>query len=227
MTRLLVAFAVLALAAPAARADESETITRTVALEPGGTLDLRTFSGRVVITPTDEHQLTVHAVRHGTRTALDRVRLDVTRSGSTVYVDVNHHDHSWWRDNVVDTDLDVQVPRRTNLRVTSFSAPVEVDGVDAADVEAHTFSGRVDIRLSRWQRAERIEVKTFSGAVALGVPGDAAAHVDFKSFSGGLDSEFPLTLHSSNRRSLSAELGPQSDGSVLIRTFSGAVKIHR
>jgi len=227
MKQLLAAFALLALAAPAV-AQETETVTRTIALPAGGTLDLKTFSGRVVITPVDGSQVTINAVRRGSRRQLDRVRLDVYASGSTVYVDANHHDRTWWNDNVVDNDLEIRVPRRTNLRLTSFSAPIEVNGVDAEEVHAHTFSGRVELRLDKWQEHERIDVKTFSGRVALRVPADAAAHVDFRTFSGHLDSEVPLTLRSTSRRILSAELGAGSgDASLRVNTFSGGIKIQR
>jgi len=229
MTRLLTAFALCALVAPVAvHAEDTDTITRTAAMPANGTLDLKTFSGHVVIAATDGQQVTITAVRHGSRQQLDRVRLDVTTSGSTVYVDANHHDHSWWHDNVVDNDLEVRVPRRTNLRITSFSAPVEIDGVDAAEVHAQTFSGRVEIRVAKWDARQRIDVKTFSGTVALRVPDNARAHVDFDSFSGRLDAELPLTLHSTSRRNLSAELGSGgSEAELRIRTFSGGVKIQR
>jgi DUF4097 and DUF4098 domain-containing protein YvlB len=228
MKQVLAAFAVLALAAPAVHVDDTETITRTVAMPAGGTLNLKTFSGRVTITAVDGNEVTINAVRHGSRRRLENVRLDVYSSGSTVYVDANHHDHSWWGDNVVDNDLDVRVPRRTNLHITSFSAPIEVDGVEAAEVTAHTFSGRVDIRLSRWQEHERIDIHTFSGRVALRVPDNAAGHLDFDSFSGHLDSDVPLTLHSTNRRRLSAELGAAAgNGTLRVHTFSGGVKIQR
>ncbi len=226
MKLLAVSFAILALAAPA-RADETETVSRTVTASPGGTLDLRTFSGRVTIAPGDGNQIVVNAVRHGSRRQLDRVRLDVTTSGSTVYVDANHHDRSWWGDNVVETDLDIRVPRRTNLRLMSFSAPVEVDGVEAAEIRARTFSGKVELRLGAWLPHEQIDIHTFSGGVALRVPDRAAAHVDFHSFSGRLESDLPLTLHSSSRKNLSAELGAGDDGSLRIHTFSGGAKIER
>jgi DUF4097 and DUF4098 domain-containing protein YvlB len=226
MKTLFASFAILALAVPGAQA-ETETITRTVHLNPGGTLELKTFSGRVTITAADGDQVTVSAVRRGSQRQLDRVRLDVTSSGSTVYVDANHHDHSWWDDNVVENDLDIRVPRRTNLHITSFSAPVEIDGVDAAEVHAHTFSGRVEIRLNTWDDHESIDVKTFSGPVALRVPDNARAHVDFNSFSGKVQSDLPLTLHSTSRRALSAELGDGGDGHVSVHTFSGGVKIQR
>ena len=228
MKPFVAAFAVLALAAPAAHAGETETVTRTVSLNPGGTLDLKTFSGRVIVTPTDGNQVTVNAVRHGSRRQLDRVQLEVTSNGSTVSVNANRHDRSWWGDdNVVETELDVRVPRRTNLRITSFSAPVEVDGVDAAEVSAHTFSGKVDIRLETWQPHQHVDIKTFSGRVALRIPENAAGHVEFKSFSGRLDSDLPLTLHSSSRKNLSADLGSSGDGSLRVQTFSGGVKIQR
>jgi DUF4097 and DUF4098 domain-containing protein YvlB len=228
MKQMLAAFAVLALAAPAVHVDDTETVTRTIAMPAGGTLSLKTFSGRVTITPVDGNEVTINAVRRGSRRRLDNVRLDVYSSGSTVYVDANHRDHSWWGDNVVDNDLDVRVPRRANLHITSFSAPIDVDGVEAAEVTAHTFSGRVDLRLSRWQEHERIDIHTFSGRVALRVPDNAAGHLDFDSFSGHLDSDVPLTLHSTNRRRLSAELGAGAGGGTLrVHTFSGGVKIQR
>ncbi len=228
MKQLLAAFAVLALAAPAAHADETETVTRAIAMPDGGTLDLKTFSGRVTITPVDGTQVTISAVRHGSRSQLDRVRLDVYVSGSAVHVDANHHDHSWWHDNVVDTDLDIRVPRRTNLRLTSFSAAIDVDGVDAAEIYARTFSGRVDLRLSSWQARERIDIKTFSGRIAVRVPENASGHVDVHTFSGHLDSDVPITLRSTSRRNLSAELGSGGgDATLRVNTFSGGIRIQR
>jgi DUF4097 and DUF4098 domain-containing protein YvlB len=228
MKHVLAAFALLALAAPPAHAQESEHVTRTVALPAGGTLDLKTFSGRVTISGTDGDQITIDAVRRGSRRRLERTRLDVYTSGSTVYVDANHHDRAWFSDSAVRTDFDIRVPRRARLRVTSFSAAVDVDGVDAPEVRAHTFSGPISIRLRNWQPNQRIDVETFSGRTELAVPGDARGRVTFDSFSGRLDSDVPLTFHSSSRRRLSAELGGVADdASLRFHSFSGSVKIRR
>jgi hypothetical protein len=230
MKPLLTAFAVCALLVPIPlHAQESDTVTRSVAMPANGTLDLKTFSGRVLVIPTDGQQLTVTAVRHGSRYQLDHISLDVRAAGSTVYVDANHRRHDdWWRDNVVDNELTVHVPQGTNLHITSFSAPVELDGVDAADIRAHTFSGKVDLHLVRWSARERIEVNTFSGHVTLRMPDSASAHVEFNSFSGRLDSEVPLTLQTASHRKLSAELGDgHGEGDIRLHTFSGGVKIQR
>jgi len=51
--------------------------------------------------------------------------------------------------------------------------------------------------------------------------------VSFNSFSGQLNSELPLTLHSSSRRSFKAELGGGDGGTLRFKTFSGSVKIDR
>jgi len=252
MRSIAAAFAVLALATPAHAApgawDETEHVSRTIQLEPGGTLQLKNFSGRVTITASDRPEVVIDAVRRATRSRLDRIRLDIHTSGShTVVVDANQRDHSWWNfdgSNVVETDFDIKVPRRTNLDLSVFSSPVSVDGVEGShtvhgfssklvltdvtgSVRAHTFSGSVSIREKSWQPNQTVDVDTFSGSIELHVPDSARGTVTFNSFSGHLNSEMPLTLHTSNRRSLRAELGGGGDGTFRFKTFSGSVKIDR
>jgi DUF4097 and DUF4098 domain-containing protein YvlB len=83
------------------------------------------------------------------------------------------------------------------------------------------------IRAKSWEPNQAIEVDTFSGNVALHVPETARGSVSFNSFSGRLNSEMPLTLHSSSRRRLRAELGGGGNGTLTFKTFSGSVKIDR
>ena len=251
MRKTVVAACLVAFAAPAfgaSRFDETEKISRTVAFEPGGTLRLKTFSGHVTITASDNNEVAVEAVRRASRDRLDRIKLDIHREGSTLVIDTNHHEYSWWdgmRNNVVETDLDIAVPRRTNLDLNTFSAGITVDGVEGSarvngfssriqlndmtdSVRAHTFSGPVEIRWKTWRDGQSITVDTFSGNIQLHLPENARAQLTFNSFSGRLNSEMPLTLHSSGRRNLSAELGGGADGSSLrLQTFSGSVRIDR
>ena len=249
MKKFLAAFAIVALSASAAHAfDETERVSRTVAFAPGGLVRVVTFSGRVAITGSDSNEVVVEAVRHGSRDRLDRIKLDIQTSGSVVSIDANHRESTWSpfrHDNVVDTDLDIRVPRHTDLRVTTFSAPVTIEHVQGSHdvhgfssrvrlsdvsgpVQAKTFSGPVEIRVSEWQDRQSIDVNTFSGAVEIAVPSEARGHVTFNSFSGQLNSEVPLTLRSSSRRSVSGELGSGDSGpSIRFRTFSGNVRILR
>ncbi len=253
MRRLLLAFAPFALVtltvvAVRAAVDETERVSRTVALMPGGTLKLKSFSGRLDIVASEGNEVVVDAVRHATRDRLDRIKLDVHGDNRTVYIDANHREPGWWdfNNNVVRTDLDVKVPRRTNLDVNVFSAAVTVQGVEGAhrvggfsshirldgvagSVRAHTFSGPVEIRTRDWRDNQWLEVDTFSGDVRLRIPDDARGLVTFNSFSGHLNSQLPLTLREGSRRSLKAELGdnPRNGGTLRFKTFSGSVRIDR
>jgi len=244
------AFAVCALAGPALSASTTETerITRTEKLAPGGTLRVKNFSGRVVITASDRSDVAIDAVRRGSRERLDRTGLDIHSDGSTLVIDANQTDRSWlnWsRQNyVVETDFDIKVPRRVNLDVNVFSSSVTVTGVEGShklhgfssklqlenvtgSVRAHTFSGTVEIRAKTWVENESIDVDTFSGNILLHVPDNARGSVSFNSFSGRLNSEMPLTLHSASRRNFKAELGGGGGGSLRFKTFSGSVRIDR
>jgi len=251
MRKYVLALGVLALAAPAVTAafEETEHISRTIRMDPGGTLRLRSFSGRVTVTTSDRPEVVVDAVRRGTRDRLDRIKLDVHSDGSSVVVvNANRRERSWhWftdGNNVVETDFDIKVPRRTSLDLSVFSARVIVDGVEGShkihgfssrvslndvtgSVKAHTFSGSVLIRAKSWEPDQTIDVDTFSGNVELHVPESARGSVSFNSFSGRLSSEMPLTLHSSSRRSLKAELGGGNGGTLRFKTFSGSVRIDR
>jgi hypothetical protein len=254
MRKYVFAFALLALATPAVNAafDETEHVSQTLKMDPGGTLRLKSFSGRVTITPTDRPEVVIDALRRATRNRLDRIKLDIHMDGSNVVVvDANRRERSWFEfwggNNVVETDFDIKVPRRTNLDVSVFSAPVTVEGVEgshrvhsfssrlslsdvAGPVQAHTFSGAIVIREKSWEPNQTIDVDTFSGNVELHVPENARGTVSFNSFSGRFNSEMPLTLHSSSRRKLRAELGSggPGDGAALrFKTFSGSVEIDR
>jgi Putative adhesin len=250
MHSYILAFAVVALATPAldAAAQEAEHINRTIKLDPGGTLRLKNFSGRVSITATERPEVVIDAVRRAPRGRLERIRLDIHTEGSNVVViDANHRDRSWFEfiggNNVVETDFDIQVPRRTDLDVAVFSSAVTIADVEgshkvhsfsgqltlndvAGPLRAHTFSGTVVIR-QKTGEDQNIDVDTFSGDVELHVPDSARGSVSFNSFSGRLNSVRPLTFHNSSRRALLAELGSGGNGRMRFKTFSGSVRIDR
>jgi putative adhesin len=265
MRPALLAIAVFAGGCAVIAADtEIEHVSRTAALAPGGTLRLRNFSGRVTITGEDRQNAAIEATRRGSRERLEHTGLDVHMDGSTLVVRANREDHSGWnwsRHRVVETDLDIKVPRRTSLDVDVFSGPVSAQGLDGSHrvhafssrvrlddvtgpIRAHTFSGAVDISTTTWRANQTVDIDTFSGSIDLHVPENATGSVTFNSFSGHLNSNVPLTLRSSSRRSLQAELGQSkpitaeadpsapagreaAHGSLRFKTFSGSVRINR
>jgi DUF4097 and DUF4098 domain-containing protein YvlB len=243
----LAMFLVAAVAATGwAAQDEVERIHRVVPLQPGGMLKLQTFSGHVVISATDGREVVIDAVRRAPRERLERVKLDIEISGSTVRIDANKRD-SWFifGNNVVETDFDIKVPRKTDIDVSAFSSPIRISGVlgthhvhsfsgtlrmeeVTGPIKADTFSGDIEIQLAGAATEPELTLKTFSGNVDVRVPATARAQVDVSSFSGNLNSDVPLTLSNKSRHALRGEMGGQGGStSVRVKTFSGAVHLRK
>lgn len=156
---------------------DTETVDKTMPMPAGGTLRLKTFSGRVKITGGSGDQLVVHAIRRATRDRLDDIKLEITQSGNTIEVDANHRLVERRNDNVVETDFEITVPAKTRLDVKTFSAPVTVIGVSASQ-HIDGFSSEVTIESSEFGDGNDIDVNTFSGDVRLRLPATAKGNVD-------------------------------------------------
>jgi DUF4097 and DUF4098 domain-containing protein YvlB len=225
---------------------ETERVSRTVPLSPGGTLKLKNFSGKVAIAGAEQSEVSIEAVRRAPRERLDRIKLDIQASGSVVTIEANKREERWKdrNNNVVETDFDIKVPSRTNLDVSVFSSDVSVTNVSgrhevlgfssnlrlsdiAGPLRAHTFSGDVRVQLARSENEPELDLDTFSGDIEVRMPENARGGVSFNSFSGNLKSDLPLTVKSSGRRNLRATLNGNDGRSVKFKTFSGDVRIVR
>ena len=231
-TTVFAVLAALMLAAPAlAQRDDrgprdTETIDRTLPMPAGGTLRLKTFSGRVKITGGSGDQMVLHAVRRATRDRLEDIKLEITTSGTTIEVDANHRLVERRNDNVVETDFEITVPSRTRLDIKTFSAPVTVIGVNA-NQNIDGFSSDVTIESNEWNDGTDLDVNTFSGDVRLRLPASAKGNIDFNSFSGRFESDLPVTLNSSSRRNFRGALNGGGNADFRLKTFSGDVSIRR
>jgi DUF4097 and DUF4098 domain-containing protein YvlB len=226
VTTVIALLFALVLAAPAAAQKDTETIDRTLPMPAGGTLRLKTFSGRVKITGGSGDQLVVHAVRRASPERLAEIKLEITQAGSTIEVDANHRLVERRNDNVVETDFVITVPAKTRLDIKTFSAPVTVVGVNA-NQHIDGFSSDVTIESNEWGDGTDIDVNTFSGDVRLRLPASARGNIDFNSFSGRFESDLPVTLNSSSRRNFRGALNGGGEGDFRLKTFSGDVSIRR
>ena len=215
----------LVLAIPAGAQTNTETVDKTLSLPAGGTLKLKTFSGRVRITGGSGDQVVIHAVRRARQDRLDDIRPEITQSGNTIEVDANHQLVERRNENVVETDFEIQVPARTRLDIKTFSAPVTVIGVNA-DQNIDGFSSSVTVESSEWDDHD-LDINTFSGGVRLRLPASARGNIDFNSFSGTFESDLPVTLNTSSRRNFRGALNGGGNGDFKLKTFSGDVSIRR
>jgi DUF4097 and DUF4098 domain-containing protein YvlB len=258
--RLTVGFALLfalVLAAPAAaqrnqdrdRDDdrgprETETVERTLTLAPGGTVRLKTFSGRVTMNGTSGNQVVIKAVRRASRERLNDIKLEITQNGNVIDIDANHRVVERRNNNVVETDFDIQLPAAVKLDLRTFSAPITVGNVDGdvvvegfsseirlTDVSGpkrvKTFSGAVHVQANNWNDGDDMNVNTFSGDVVLRLPTTARGDITFESFSGSFNSDLPVTMSSSSRRSFRGSLNGGGGTDFRLHTFSGDVRIEK
>lgn len=135
-----------------------------------------------------------------------------------------------------------------NVRAESVSGAVSVADVDG-EITTESVSGRINIMRAKSKSASAETVsgsigysgtidpmgnysfKTHSGRLTLGIPANASASVSLETFSGSVDSDFPVTLEKSTTQS-----GHESnfrfrigDGRarVVLETFSGNIVIQR
>jgi hypothetical protein len=210
----------------AAQSRQEEMFDRTLSMAPGGTFRLRTFSGRVRIRGTDGNQVVIHAVRRARPERLRDIQIEVTQSGNEIEVNANHQVNERDNDNVVETDFDIQLPSRSRLDVNAFSAPIEVTNVQGSH-RLKTFSADIQLAAESWNDQDGIEADSFSGDVRLRLPGNARGAISFDSFSGRFESDLPVTLQSSSRRTFRGEMNGGGSALFRFKTFSGSAEIRK
>jgi DUF4097 and DUF4098 domain-containing protein YvlB len=210
---------------------ETETVERTVPFPAGGTLRVKNFSGDIRITPASGGNLVLKATRRAPRETLDHVKLEVMSSGSTVTIDANDKDPSWNRpgnrSDVVDTQMEIQVPATANLDIDAFSSAVTVEGI-GADQRLKTFSGPIVVRGLKGE----IDAETFSADIRVVLDSVTKGSVSFDSFSGRLDSDVAITTTSYDSRGrgrrarrIDGNLPGGSGPRLRFHTFSGDVEL--
>jgi DUF4097 and DUF4098 domain-containing protein YvlB len=227
LTLLFVGVVALVATTSARAQKETENVDRTVAFPAGGTLELRNFSGDVHITGTSGKDVVIRAVRRADRDRLDHIKLDVQTSGSTVSIQANKRDSGWdeHNNNVVETTFEIQVPASARLDIDVFSSNLDIKGVTGAE-QLRTFSGRITVDATAAGASPSVAAHTFSGDIQAKLADNAKGDFSFDSFSGRLDSDLPLTMHSAGRRQFSGTLPGGGAGRALsFHTFSGNVRV--
>jgi len=135
-----------------------------------------------------------------------------------------------------------------NVRAESVSGSIGIADVDG-DITTETVSGRINMvrAKSRSARAETVGgsigysgtidplgnyvFKTHSGRLTLGIPANAGATVSMQTFSGTVDSDFPVTMEAGRQQKgyesrFEFRIG-DGKSRVVLETFSGNIIIQR
>jgi hypothetical protein len=212
---LLLSTAALALAAATATAVRASDhdYEQQVSADPRGTVEVSNFSGSVDVTGWDQPRVSVHANTSGDIKNVD-VRSDHGRTTITVRMPGMS-----WHGGGGNADLDIKIPKGSELDVTSVSADVTSKGVLGMQ-RLKTVSGSIKADISQ----SDVEAKTVSGNVFLHGDGKPAS-VHMTSISGGIRLEHGAG--DLEATTVSGDLYVQLDPgrSVRVRTTSGRMVI--
>ena len=155
-------------------------------------------------------------------------RLDVeTLSGDVVVAGVKGES----RINTISGAINLS-GARGDVTVESVSGDLELRDVIAHQIRAHTTSGDIGF-LGAILDAGRYEFITHSGEVALSLASDIGAELSMSTFSGGIESDFPITLKagehgigSGQAKRLTFTVG-RGTARIIAETFSGDITLKR
>jgi DUF4097 and DUF4098 domain-containing protein YvlB len=114
-----------------------------------------------------------------------------------------------------------------NVQASSVSGNIRLVGIQSKDVRAETVSGDV-IYNGSIEPAGRYSFESHSGNVRLNIPRGAGAQFSVETFSGSLETDFPVTLPPGRKRRDDHVEFTVGDGRarVTAQTFSGNVIIN-
>ena len=105
------------------------------------------------------------------------------------------------------------------------SGGIRIESLTSSDVRASTGSGSVRLGLLRVPRD--LTARTGSGSVTLGLPSDPNVELDVRTGSGGISTDFPVTMDQVRRNELRGRIGTGNDGRLRVSTGSGSVRLQR
>ena len=142
------------------------TASGKVEVEHAADLEVRTASGRVE----------VGECHHNCRVTTQTGRIDVGASGGV---------------ELSSTAGRVTVGQAQRASVRTVSGRIEIGATAGATVEAHTISGKVEVRVEG-QLPARMQLSSRSGSIKRDVPdGDGGAHIEVTTTSGSIAIERP------------------------------------
>jgi DUF4097 and DUF4098 domain-containing protein YvlB len=132
------------------------------------------------------------------------------------------------RVDIASTSGDVEVRQvRGDLNARSVSGDVRLEQVDARDVGVETVSGDVGFSGPIHENGS-YRFRSHSGDITVHVAGDLSAIVDVSTFSGDLESDWPITVRPGRLRPREWEFTIGNGGARLnLESFSGTIYLRR
>ncbi len=225
-------------------------------IEAGKTLSIRGINGGITARLSSGRTATVHATLTGHDSDPTEVKVEVVKEDGdvtlcAVYPDsFGHHNtcdidgsHQEIHHNDVRVEFEVGVPAGVHFVPHTVNGEITADGLQGP-VEARTVNGRVRLATTGWADAKTVngsihvtlgstdaphglDFKTVNGQITLDLPSNAAADVDVSTVTGGISTDFPLTIRGRFMRHHASGTIGGGGPSLNLKTVSGGIELRR
>jgi DUF4097 and DUF4098 domain-containing protein YvlB len=232
---------VVVLAATAAAQD----FQKSYQLASGSSIKIGNISGDVAVTGYDGNTIIVTGTKQGPDK--DVVQIEDRSTAGAVDVAVRYPHHC--NDCNASVQFQVQVPRSISYNFTgihSISGDVNVTGITGrlnastvsgtvhvtdvtGSVSAKSVSGDVNVEISQLEGTDDMTFSTVSGSVTAKLPAGLDGNVEMSSFSGSIDTSFPIQIQEDRFTSGHRASGQIGSGSRRLRmsTMSGNLSLRQ
>lgn len=209
---LVLALASVLLAQPSLAQQQQENFQKTFTVTPVAALNVENYKGTIYVTATDGNQVTVDVQKKFTGTDSDRkwwmenLKVGFVNDPHKVEIKVEYPNCSFCvQDYYGEVDLDIHVPRQTNvsldgykpnikisgvngdIAIKSYKAPMRIEDTTGA-IRIHTYKDTV--RLSNVKINGALEVKSYKADVDVSAT-NLGQTADLESYKGGIAIHVP------------------------------------
>jgi hypothetical protein len=223
----------------------SESVERTVALDPHGSFKIENPNGLIRVETWDRPEVQIKADKFAaSREALGEIRIEISGEGDRVEVATHLPDvFGFLGGSGGSVDYRITLPATVHLEAKTVNGQVEVQGVSgdlrvgsvngsvtASDVEgevrASTVNGKVEISHRTLPAEAHHEYSCVNGTIRVYLPESAGGHFRMEWVNGSVDSDFPLDLRSRRpgRQEVDTQLG-EGQNDFKFTTVNGTIKI--
>ena len=257
-TLALTASIALPAAGQARQTDDSFKWTGSI--RAGDWIHVDNLNGSVTVGPAIGSEVQVTAVKRWRRGDPALVRIEAKKVGESIVVcalwgerstcdergahyNQNRGDRN--RNNDVNVEINVLVPRGVKVGAGTVNGSVTIDGATAA-VEASSVNGEVDVstsggpvnaestngnvraRMGRVDGDEPMSFTTVNGNVIVEFTGDFGGDVDLSTVNGSLNTNFEMTISGRlDPKHLRAHIGKPGGPRMKLETVNGSVELRK
>lgn len=247
--------------ANAQRPEQTSDFRWSAALDAGRTIRVSNINGVVTVRAGGGDRVEVTAVkrwRHGDPAS---VKIYAAREGGDIRVcplyndqddcddrnrrtDRRYRDRDDGRDNDVEIDFTILVPRGVHVIAATVNGPVSVTGA-TEDVDATTVNGDVTVESGRGRlrattvsgtvratviaRPSQVEFTTVNGDVIAVLASNIGADVEMTTLNGNLRTDYDVVVRGGrwNPYNLAAHIGPAGGPRMRLTTLNGNVELRK